>query len=131
MGTMSTVYILVSILFVVLAVFLFWKLDKVRPGGTLVSLIAFGLFILSHVIPDGDTRELNLVVGLLRITGIAGALLGLVSWMRHRGASPAPDVTQAAPKAQPNPNKCPACGLVNRMVDSACKRCGARLQRGG
>jgi hypothetical protein len=131
MNTISNGYILLAILFIMLAILLFWRLDKIWPGGTLVSLIAFGLFLLSFVIPEGDSRELSLVTGLLRITGIVGILLGFVTWLRYRGRSAASDnETKAVPKAQLNPNKCPKCGLVNRLVDSACKRCGAQLQGG-
>lgn len=132
MDTTGTAYLFLSLLSLVLAILLFWKLDQIWPGGTVVSLVAFGLFVLSFVIPDEDTRELSLVIGLLRINGIVGILLGAFSALRHRWRGrPAPDIeTNPTPEAQANPNKCPQCGLVNRTVDSSCKRCGTQLRRG-
>ena len=133
MDTTGTAYLFLSLLSLVLAILLFWKLDKIWPGGTVVSLVAFGLFVLSFVIPDEDpTRELSLVIGLLRINGIVGILLGAFSALRHRlRGCPAADIeTKPTPESQANPNKCPQCGLVNRTVDSSCKRCGTQLHRG-
>jgi uncharacterized paraquat-inducible protein A len=124
-------YVLLAILLFVLAMFLFWKLDKIRPGGSLVSLVAFVLFALSYI-PVEDSRVLNGVFGMFRLIGIAGLIAATITALRHRAKSrDAPDVeTKPAPQAQANPNKCPQCGLVNRTVDSSCKRCGAQLQSG-
>jgi hypothetical protein len=132
MDATGTIYILLFLVFTVLAILLYWKLDKTWPGGNVVSLIAFGLFVLSFVIPDQDSRELNGLNGFLRINGIIGLLLGVFSYMRHRrtGGS-APEIeARPNPKDRANPNQCPQCGLVNRMIDPSCKRCGTQLQRG-
>ena len=131
MDETGTSYLFFAILLFVGALFLFWRLDKIWPGGTVVSLIAFGLFVLSFL-PLEETREVSLVLGMLRITGIAGLLLGVITALRHRGKSrPAPDPgTRSTPKPQSTtPNKCPQCGLVNRTADASCKRCGLHLQR--
>src|SRR5258705_12905393 len=131
MDTFGAIYMLVFLVGTVLAIFLFWKLVKIWPGGTVVSLVAFVPFALSFFIPD-NSRELSGLVGFMRINGIIGILLSVVSYVRYkRSAQAAPEIDATpAPQAQANPNKCPQCGLVNRIVDSSCKRCGAQLQRG-
>ena len=132
MDASGAIFMLLFIVGTGLAIFLYWKLDKTWPGGNVVSLIAFGLFALSFFIPDDNSRELSLLTGFLRINGIIGILLGVFSYVRYkRKGPPAPEIeAEPVPKAPANPNKCPKCGLVNRIIDTSCKRCGIKLQRG-
>lgn len=115
-----------------LTVFLFSILNKKWPGGTVVSLIAFVLFVLSYFIPDENSAELQALNGFLRIDGIIGIVLGIFYAVRHRRKGGAAPELASPPGAQApiNPNKCPQCGLVNRNIDASCKRCGTPLQRG-
>jgi hypothetical protein len=127
----SLTSVLLLVVPTVLAILLFRQLDKHWPGGTVVALVAFALFAISFIIPDDNTREINLIIGLLRINGIIGILLGSFSALRHKlkGRQPTDTETKPTPAAQTNRNKCPQCGLVNRVVDSSCQRCGTQLQK--
>jgi hypothetical protein len=127
---MGATGILLFFVFTVLAILLYWKLDKTWPGGNVVSLVAFGLFVLSFVIPDEGSSELNGLNGFLRINGIIGVLLAGFSYVRHRRTGRAAPEIEARPNPQgrANPNKCPQCGLVNRIIDASCKRCGTQLR---
>lgn len=131
MDMTGVAYAFLAVLFVVSVILLFWKLDRIRPGGELISGVAFVLFVLSFL-PDENSREISLVFGLFRLTGITGVVVGVVAALRHKARSRNTSDIQAieaksTPKVQGSSSKCRQCGLVNRIIDSSCKRCGADL----
>ena len=122
-------YIFFFILFLVGILVGYWQLGKLKADGTYVSYLASVLIILSFLMKPGDSAELNLLVGLLRIGGIVGILLAIVAGIRNKFSPVPPDSEPKTQRVRPNSNKCLQCGLINGASDPLCKRCGAPLKR--
>jgi hypothetical protein len=84
------VIILVScILAVVTGVAVLWLISRRTPRGT-VLILAIVIYATSWAIGSGNTREMRATVGVVRMIGFIGLVLGLIDTFRRR-----PDHTRA------------------------------------
>jgi hypothetical protein len=74
----------VTILAVVAAIVAFYFISKNGPRGLLLG-VAVALYGVSWCIPPEHSRELHLLIGILRICGFIGGILGLIDLFRKRG----------------------------------------------
>jgi hypothetical protein len=60
-----------------------WLIPRFTPKGTLLAIAAV-LYIASSMIEPGDDRARLALVGLLRMLGLIGGVLGIVDLLRKR-----------------------------------------------
>ena len=84
MDTFGKVMLGITIAVVTGAAAGFWYLSRHGPKGAALALAAVVYFASFAVVPDGS-RALYGVIGILRLSGFVGALLGAVDLMRRRG----------------------------------------------
>lgn len=79
----STTYLVVGLLLLVAGIVALMRIPRVAPKGTLLA-VAVGIYVLGLVINPGTDRTMHLVVGLLRMLGFIGGVLGIVDLVRRR-----------------------------------------------
>jgi len=105
----------------ILAILGFVLLAKKGPP---LSVLALGgiIWTMGMLVQPGQIRELNLLVGVLRLTGCIGVVIGIVLFFRRRkqiAKTPTPKNKSSHDSTRP----CPNCGRVNSIQTKICPRC--------
>jgi len=89
----GSVFLGVAILAIVGGLVGFWYVSRVTPKGTVLA-IAFGVYVVSWLIPSGNNRAVEGLVATLRLLGFAGGVLGIVDLVRKRPPAPKENVDE-------------------------------------
>ena len=81
MDTFGQIFIVVAILVIVAGGIGFWTLSRYAPKGIALGVAAV-LYVLSFLIGDGGSREMHGALGMLRMLGFMGGILGLIDLVR-------------------------------------------------
>ena len=123
MDASSNAYLIFPVLvFIGVIAGLVWMREK-TPKGT-VLIIAVFMLVCSLLIDPKNSRDRNLMVGLLRLLGLAGMIIGSLDFFRQREDEGQDEPATAGVATN---RKCPSCNLINSLTDVACKRCEALL----
>jgi len=110
--TVGVIGIAVGLVVVLGGVVGLWFLSQRTPKGTVLA-IAVGIYAMSFLIPRDTDRFLEDLVGLTRLFGFVGGVLGVVDLVKKRSptqSSDAPIVAElAAPPPSPQKVQCPKC----------------------
>lgn len=79
----GSVLLVFAIVILVGGVVAFWLIAKRTPKGTVLA-IAAAMYVASWVLSDIRVREVLMLVGLLRMLGFAGGILGIIDLLRKR-----------------------------------------------
>ncbi len=91
MDTTGIIFVGITIAAIIVAIVGFYVLARLGPRGA-VLLVAALLFLCGMLIPDNNSRELNLLEGILRLTGFIGGILGIIDLARKKPQSSTKDV---------------------------------------
>ncbi|WDI40685.1 hypothetical protein [Bremerella sp. P1] len=78
----ATVLLVMAIVGVVLSLVFLWFASTRTPKGT-VLIVAVALYASSWQFDDVPVREMHLVIGMMRMIGFAGGILGLIDLIRR------------------------------------------------
>jgi hypothetical protein len=81
MGSSAQVFLVLAIASFGAAIVGFWFLSRRGPRGAVLA-VAVVLYVISWMIPQGQSRKLNGVSGLIRMIGFTGGILGIVDLVR-------------------------------------------------
>ncbi len=81
MDSFGQIFLVVAILAFLTAAAVFWLLSRHGPRGATLGL-AFLLYLASCYIDDGGSRALHGAIGVMRLIGFMGIILGVVDLVR-------------------------------------------------
>ena len=83
MDPSGAIFLTVAIVVIVVALVGLWFISRVTPRG-IVLLISAVLYVLGIALTFGEARFMQGASGILKLTGFAGAILGVVDLVKKR-----------------------------------------------
>jgi len=97
-----TVLLCLAIVGVVIGLVALWFVSRCCPKGTVLGIAAI-LYIASWQMDDSNVREVRLLVGVMRMLGFAGLILGVIDMLRKRKPKETADISEEVSEGDTSP----------------------------